>query len=127
MNLNTPLSRVLGLGSAKSGLHHWWLQRLTAIALVPLMLWLVCGLAQVAGGGYAAAREWVASPGTATLLVLLVVALFWHLKLGLQVIIEDYVHLKCAKVTSLVVLNFAVIAAAVATVLAILKISLGVA
>jgi len=127
MNLTAPLSRVLGLGSAKQGLHHWWLQRLTAIALVPLLLWLVCGLAQVAGGGYAEARTWVQSPGVALLLLLLAVAMFWHTKLGLQVIIEDYVHLKWLRVTSLIVLNFAIITFLVATLFAILKISLGVA
>lgn len=92
MSLRTPLARVRHLGSAKDGTHHWWLQRVTAIALVPLALWFVASVVSLAGAGHAEVAAWAGGPLTATLLVLLLVATFYHAVLGLQVVIEDYVH-----------------------------------
>jgi len=127
MNLNTPLSRVTGLGSAKEGVHHWIAQRLTAIALVPLLLWFVYALICIAGADYADAVAWVSSPLNTAMLVLLVIAMFYHGTLGIQVIIEDYVHQKCTKIGALVTLKLAMFAIATAAILAILRIALGAA
>ncbi len=125
MNFNTPLSKVNGLGSAKEGVHHWWMQRLTGIALVPLMLWLVCGFLRISGQGYMAARNWIQSPAVATLMTLMVIALFWHARLGLQVIIEDYIHHKFIKTAALILMNFTMIGFGVGSIIAILRIALG--
>ncbi len=92
MTMRSPLGRVRGLGSAKEGLGHWWQQRLTAIALVPLVLWFVVSVIANVGADYATMREWLGVPGNATLLILLIVAVFHHAQLGIQVVIEDYVH-----------------------------------
>ncbi len=87
--LRSDLGRVRGLGSAKEGVDHWWRQRLTAIALVPLGLWFVVGAIGLVGADYNAAADWVASPLNAVLLLLLILATFLHAELGLQVVIED--------------------------------------
>lgn len=126
-NLNTPLSRVTGLGSAKEGVHHWIAQRLTAIALVPLLLWFVYSLICIAGADYADAVAWVSSPLNTAMLVLLVIAMFYHGALGIQVIIEDYVHQECTKIGVLVTLKLVMFAIATAAILAILRIALGAA
>jgi succinate dehydrogenase / fumarate reductase membrane anchor subunit len=109
MSLRTPLSSAKGLGSAKEGAHHWWAQRLTSIALVPLMLWLAISLALLGNLSYEAAVAWVQSPFVAIALSLLVVVMFYHVQLGVQVIIEDYVH-GWLKIASIILLNFACIA-----------------
>ena len=90
-NLRSPLGRARGLGSAKEGLHHWWAQRLTAIALVPLTLWFVMSLIRLSGTGYEDFIYWVASPLNATALILFVAVAFHHAVLGVQVVLEDYV------------------------------------
>ena len=105
MSLRTPLSSAKGLGSAKEGAHHWWMQRLTSIALVPLMLWLAISLAFLGDLSYQAAVAWMQAPFVAVGLSLSIVVMFYHLQLGLQVIIEDYVH-GWLKITSLILLNF---------------------
>ena len=92
MNLRTPLARARGLGSAKSGTHHWWMQRLTAVALVPLSLWFVASLINMATANHATVVAWLNSPVAAVLLCALIVAIFYHGQLGLQVVVEDYVH-----------------------------------
>ena len=107
MNLRTPLSQVRGLGSAKEGVSHWWWQRLTAVALVPLTLWFVISVIAHMGADYEAMRAWVGSPSVAVTMVLLIAATFYHLKLGAQVVIEDYVHHGATKLVALVLLNFA--------------------
>lgn len=107
MSFRTPLGRVRGLGSAKDGTHHWWAQRLTAIALVPLTVWFVVSILMLAGAERTAISEWLANPVTAGLLVLLIVATFHHGQLGLQVVIEDYVHTEAWKIGLIVFVKFA--------------------
>ena len=123
MSLRTPLSQAKGLGSAKEGAHHWWAQRLTSVALVPLTLWLVFTLASWGEVSYVEVIEWMQSPLVAVGLALLVIVLFYHAQLGLQVIVEDYVH-GWLKIVSLVVLNFACIALAFIGLFSIIKVSL---
>ena len=125
MNLRSPLGRVRGLGSAKEGVAHWWAQRLTAVALVPLVIWFVASVCAMTGADYAAVREWVASPIVSILLVLLTVAVFHHAQLGLQVVLEDYVHSEGLKIAGIVLVKFAAFALAVATILSIVRIALG--
>lgn len=88
----TALHRAIGLGSAKTGVSHWWLQRATAVALIPLLVWFLAALVSHARVGHAELVVWLARPLTALLMILLLIALFQHLRLGLQVIAEDYVH-----------------------------------
>jgi len=90
--MRSMLGRARGLGSAKSGTGHWWAQRVTAFALIPLVLWFVCSAIRLAGQPRAAVQHWAGSPVVATLLAALVIATFHHMQLGLQVVIEDYVH-----------------------------------
>lgn len=123
MNLRTPLSHAKGLGSAKEGAGHWWAQRLTSVALVPLTLWLVYALATFDDLSYGAAIEWMQSPLVAVGLALLVVVMFYHLQLGLQVIVEDYVH-GGLKIVTLVLLNFACISLVFIGLFSIIKVSL---
>ena len=124
-SMRTPLARVRGLGTAKDGVHHWWMQRLTAVALVPLVLWFVVSVAGLAGMSYAQAIDWIASPWVSVFLVLLIVATFYHAQLGVQVVIEDYVHNEPVKLAALVALKFAAIILAVAAIFAVLKIAFG--
>ena len=125
MSLRTSLGRVRGLGSAKEGTHHWWAQRLTAIALVPLTLWLVYSIVCMTTLDYIAAIGWLQSPITSSLLILFVIALFYHAQLGMQVVIEDYVECKVFKITSIVLLNFIIWFTGLASIMAILKVFLG--
>jgi len=110
MSLRTPLGQVRGLGAAKDGTQHWWLQRLTAIALVPLTIWFVISLLQVFGMSRPQVAQWIRSPSTAAPMALFLVAAFWHLKLGLQVVIEDYVHHEGWKFGLIVAMNLLVVA-----------------
>ena len=123
MSLQTDLGKVRGLGSAKEGVHHWWAQRLTALALVPLVLWFVASIAGLAGAEIGLVRAWIAEPVTAVLLVLLIAATFHHMQLGMQVVIEDYVHVEWLKITGIVLVKFAAIVLAVASGFAVLKIA----
>ena len=123
MSLRTPLSAAKGLGSAKEGAHHWWVQRLTSIALVPLMLWFVISLALLGNLSYESAVAWVQFPFVAVGLSLLVVVMFYHVQLGVQVIIEDYVH-GWLKITSIILLNFACIAFVFIGLFSIIKVAL---
>ena len=125
MTLRTPLAQVRGLGSAKEGPHHWWAQRLTAVALVPLFLWFVASVAAVGTADYAAAVDWLRSPINATLLILLIVALFHHAQLGMQVVFEDYIHTEWVKVASIVLMRFIAIALAVVSAVAVLRVAIG--
>ena len=91
-NTRSPLSRAIGLGSAREGSEHWWGQRISAVALVPLTLWFAASIVAHAGSDYATFIAWIKSPFVATLMTLLLIFLFYHAALGLQVVIEDYVH-----------------------------------
>jgi succinate dehydrogenase / fumarate reductase membrane anchor subunit len=123
--MRTPLGRVLGLGSAKEGVEHWWAQRLTAIALVPLSLWLAVSVISLAGADYVTFTAWVASPLVAVLLILLVIATFYHAWLGVQVVVEDYVHNEATKLAALVIVRFLALGLGLAAVFAVLRIALG--
>jgi len=125
MSLRTDLGRVRGLGAGRSGPHHWWQQRLTAIALVLLGLWLLASLAGGAAATHDSMVGWVRQPLVAVLLVLGVVTLFHHARLGLQVVIEDYVHSAGNKVAATIALTFFTLGGTVAGVFAILKIAFG--
>ena len=92
LSFRSPLARALGLGSAKSGVRHWWAERTTAVALVPLSLWFVASIVAHSWSDYAAFIAWIRSPLATSCMVLLLIALFHHSALGLQVVIEDYVH-----------------------------------
>lgn len=122
-NMKTPLGQVRGLGSAKGGTHHWWLQRLTAIALIPLTVWLVTSIVGLVGADYETVRTWVAIPLVAILLVLFLAATFYHLKLGLQVVIEDYVHHEGVKLAAQMAVTFAAILLAAVSIFAVLNVA----
>ena len=125
MSMRSPLARVRGLGSAREGAGHWWAQRMTSLALVPLALWFVVSVIGLTGADYATARDWIGSPVTASLLVLLIVATFYHGALGLRVIIEDYVHHEGAKIASSIAVGALSLVLGLAGVLAVLKILFG--
>lgn len=124
-SLRTPIARARGLGSAKSGAHHWWMQRITAAALVPLGFWFVASLAYHAGADYIEFRAWVGHPLVAVLLILTIVTSFYHGALGMQVVYEDYVHNKWAQIILNVGTQFLCFALAVAAIFAVLKIAFG--
>ncbi len=118
----SPLAEARGLGSAKAGVQAWWLERVTAVALVPLSLWLMASLIAFGGRDYAAVIGWLSDPLVALLLVLLLLALFVHLALGLKVIIEDYVHSR-AKIPALIAARLICVVLCVAGILATLSVS----
>ena len=124
MSLRSPLGRVRGLGTAKEGVSHWWAQRLTALALVPLTIWFVVSIAALTGADYAMVREWVGSPLVASLLILLIVAVFYHSYLGLQVVMEDYVHHEGIKIGGLIVIQGLSILLAVIGIVSVLRLLL---
>ena len=124
MSLRNPLARARGLGSAKEGVHHWWMQRVSAIALAVLVPWFIVFVIRHLGADHAAMHDAVAHPLNATLLVLLVGATFHHARLGVQVVIEDYVHTGFLEVTLQLLVRFATLVAAVAAIFAIVRIAL---
>ncbi len=101
MQLRTPIAQIRGLGSAKDGVGHWKMQRLTAIANVILVSWFLISAISLAGASYEETRAWLASPLSASLMLLLIASAFYHTKLGVQVVIEDYVHHEGIKLASL--------------------------
>ena len=125
MSLKTPLAKVRGLGSAKEGSHHWWVQRMTALALIPLTLWFVFAVAVMAGQDHATMIAWVAEPFNAVMLLLLVVLTFHHTHLGLQVVIEDYLHNEVVKIGALVAVKFGCFVLGTIGCFAILKVAFG--
>jgi succinate dehydrogenase / fumarate reductase membrane anchor subunit len=127
MSLRSPLGRVLGLGSARGGSSHWYAQRVTAVALVLLALWLVVSLASLADASYEQVTGWLRWPLNSALALLLVVVAAWHAVLGLQVVVEDYVADKGKRLLVLIAIKFAFVVAAVVGVLAVLRIAFGVA
>jgi len=127
MSLRSPLGRVLGLGSARGGSSHWYAQRITAVALVLLALWLVISLASLADASYEQVTGWLRWPLNSALALLLVIVSAWHAVLGLQVVVEDYVADKGKRLLVLIAIKFAFVVAAVVGVLAVLRIAFGVA
>lgn len=121
--LRSHLGRARGLGSAHEGLHHWWVQRMTALALIPLSLWFVASIICLAGADYAAISQWLSSPFTVGALSLTILAVFYHAVLGMQVVIEDYIHAKAAKMTLLILLQFGGFAFAAAAIVSLLMIA----
>ena len=105
MSRRSPLGKVRGLGAAKEGVGHWWAQRLTALALIPLTSWFVVSVVTMTGAGYEQVRDWAASPVVAGLMILLIIATFYHMALGIQVVIEDYVGRKSVKFASLILVQ----------------------
>jgi succinate dehydrogenase / fumarate reductase membrane anchor subunit len=122
MGRGTEIGRVRGLGSAKAGAHHWWMQRLTAGSNLLLMLWFIFSLLRLPHYDYATVIAWLSSPLGAVPMILLVASVFWHFRLGLQVVIEDYQHDE-TRVVALVALNFYTIAMAAFAIFAVLKIA----
>jgi succinate dehydrogenase / fumarate reductase, membrane anchor subunit len=125
LNLRSPLGRVLGMGSAKEGVHHWWHQRLTSIALVPLSIWFLVSLLTLPAYDHATVIAWLGQSSTALLLVLLLVVAAWHSQLGVRVVIEDYVHDAGSKTLLLVLVAFTHVLLAAGAVLAVLRIAFG--
>lgn len=125
MTRRSPLARVRGLGTAREGVAHWWAQRLTAVALIPLLIWFVASLCAMTGADYDEVRTWIAQPMVSILLVLLAIAAFHHAQLGLQVVLEDYVQAEWLKISGIVLVRFAAVALAVAAILSVARIAFG--
>lgn len=122
MGTGTEIGRVRGLGSAKAGAHHWWMQRLTAGSNFLLMSWFILSLLRLPAYDYATVTAWLASPLAAVPMALLVASVFWHFRMGLQVVIEDYQHDE-TRVVGLVLLNFYAAGMAAFAIFSILKIA----
>ncbi len=122
MDYRTPLSGVRGLGSAKSGTTHWWMQRVTAVALIPLSFWLINFLGLSLTAPYQQTVAWLASPANSVCIVAWIMAVFYHAALGLQVVIEDYVAAEGFRIISIWVVNLAFLFLAIAALLAVFRI-----
>jgi succinate dehydrogenase / fumarate reductase membrane anchor subunit len=125
MTMRSPLGRVRGLGSAKEGTDHWFTERLTALALVPLSLWFVAAVLGGVGADHATLKAWMSVPGNMTLMILLITAFFWHAALALGTVIEDYVHHKPAHMGGLIAVKFGCIFLGVFSIVSVLKIGMG--
>lgn len=123
-SFRSPLGRAIGLGSTKSGSQHWLVQRITAVALVPLTLWFVASIIAHAGSDYTAFIAWLRTPFAAGGMVLLLIALFHHTALGLQVVIEDYVH-SGARFAAVIATQLCCYGLAVTGIVALLRIAFG--
>lgn len=122
--MRSPLGRAAGVGSAKEGVGHWWRERVTAVALIPLTLWFVVSIIAHSGSDYTAFIAWLKMPLATCMMILLLIALFYHAALGLQVIIEDYVH-SAMKIPALVLMRLACLGLVVTGILAVLRIVFG--
>lgn len=125
MEFRTPIAKARGLGAARAGLGHWKMLRLTSIANVLLVLWFMFSAMALSGSGYQQVRGWLASPVSASLMILLIVSTFYHAQLGLQVVVEDYVHHEGVKLASLAALLLILLALAVACMVAVLTVASG--
>ena len=123
MNLRTPLSRAKGLGSAKEGVGHWWMQRVTSLFLIPLVIWAALMMATLGNYDHNYFTNWLAQPLNAILMITLLVVVCYHAALGLQVIIEDYVHLTAVKIISIVAVYLFSFILALVGIFAVLKIT----
>lgn len=124
MGLRSEIGRVRGLGSARSGTHHWWMMRVSSVALTFLTLWLVASLVAGAATDHAVMLAWISQPLSAVLLSLTVVLFFHHARLGLQEVIEDYVHTPANKIAAMMGATFFTVLGAVLALFSILKIAL---
>lgn len=124
-DLRSPVARVRGLGSAKSGTQHWWHQRVSAVALILLTAWFIVSLILNAPAEQAQVRAWVSSPVTLVMLIMTVFFGLWHAALGLQVVIEDYVHAEGLKIGLIVIIKCGAALLAVATVVALFRMAFG--
>lgn len=125
MSLRNPLATARGLGSAKSGTGHWWAQRVSALALIPLSLWFAVSAVQLVHADYVLVIVWLHAPWTVVLLSLFLFTLFYHAYLGVQVVVEDYVHSEWLKITTLLLIKFICILFAAAGVFTALRIAFG--
>lgn len=124
MSLRSPLARVRGLGSAKEGVAQWWVQRMTALSLIPLAIWFCASVAALTGADHRTVADWIGSPVPACLLLLLIGATFQHAQLGLQVVIEDYVHSEGLKLAALIAVKSAALILGLGSALAVLSLFL---
>lgn len=122
--LRSPLGRARGLGSARAGAHHWWAQRLTAIALVPLTLWFIFSVIRLTGASHQDVIDWLSAPLTMGLMLALIIATFHHMQLGLQVVIEDYVHDDRFKMPAIILIKGLSVFLALVCIVSVLKIGL---
>jgi succinate dehydrogenase / fumarate reductase membrane anchor subunit len=125
VSMRTPLARVKGLGASGHGVEHWWLHRMTAVSNVPLIIAFVIIVAALAGSSYGEAIDIISHPLVAIILILAVISVTNHMRLGMQIIIEDYVHDKGYRIAAVIANNFYCVIVAVACLYAILKVSLG--
>lgn len=125
MDYKTPLGKVLGLGSAKTGSHHWWMQRITAISLIPLTFWMVAFIKQLGNADYSQISAWMSEPLNSLLAISFILAAFYHAALGLQVVIEDYIHSEKYKITAIWTMKLTFLVLALAAILSVLRIILG--
>lgn len=124
-DMRTPLARVRGLGSAKKGTEHFWMQRVTAVANIPLTMFLVAALVVHAGAEHASVVAFLSQPVVGVVMLLLILSATYHMRLGLQVVIEDYIHGEAAKLSALVANNFFALTVAIACTLAVLTLVIG--
>jgi succinate dehydrogenase / fumarate reductase membrane anchor subunit len=122
--LRSPLGRARGLGSARAGSHHWWSQRVTSLALVPLTLWFIFSVIHLAGASHQAVIDWLSGPLTLGLMLALILATFHHLQLGVQVVIEDYVHDERIKIGAVLAVKALSLLLALVCIVSVLKIGL---
>ena len=125
MHMRSDLKNVRHLGAAKEGVQHWWIQRVTAVAMIPLLLIMVVSVLKLAGGDHAAVVAAFKNPLFVIIALLSILAVFWHMKLGLQVVIEDYVHHEGLKIASLLAITFATFIVGGAAALSVLKLYFG--
>jgi succinate dehydrogenase membrane anchor subunit len=125
MSMRTPLKNVRGLGSAKDGTTHWWHQKVTAVALIPLFVIAIAYVVSLVGADYERVRYILSLPFTTIVMLLLIGATFYHLKLGLQVVIEDYIHVEVTKMALLLLNSFFCAVVGLAAALAVLKLAFG--
>ncbi|WP_417450896.1 succinate dehydrogenase, hydrophobic membrane anchor protein [Kordiimonas sp.] len=124
-DMKTPLAKVRGLGSAKEGTHHWWLQRVTAIANIPLVIFMVISFIGNVGKSHAEWVAWLKQPMASVAVILFFANFVYHMRLGLQVLVEDYVHDHGTKVASMLVITFACVLIAALSIFSVLRIAFG--
>jgi succinate dehydrogenase / fumarate reductase membrane anchor subunit len=123
MKFRTPISQAKGLGSAKEGAHHWWMQRLTALALVPLAIWFTFSVASRVGAGYDAMYQWISSPWVAAFLLLFFIVSYYHGAIGVQVVLEDYVSAEGTRMLIIIAVKFILALLGTASAIAVIRIA----